>query len=99
MRGALYETHLHGIRSVKEDVIHGIDTGHKDEDPPRNLRINGLEVANAEHLDSSVYCSLDSEGDLRIARTTRLSLTFRSVGKVFRGASINRWGHRMPRGT
>lgn len=101
MSSALYQTHLHGIEAFDRDVLrssHAASTTassapHRRADEMTSCVIDGetrqaVSVAN-EHLlgDQRIRDALDDKGVWQQERSKRVSLTFRHVAKVAKGAA------------
>jgi alkylated DNA repair protein alkB family protein 6 len=92
-RKAIYETFLHGISPVEEDVfeLDGGEIGNDDEGETRiKVKLAGVEVSNSDHLNPATKERLREaikagEKEVRIKRDKRVSLTFRRVEKVLQG--------------
>ncbi|KAG7528378.1 hypothetical protein FFLO_06194 [Filobasidium floriforme] len=92
-RKAIYETFLHGISPVEEDVfeLDGGEIGNRDEGETRiKVKLAGVEVSNSDHLNPATKERLREaikagEKEVRIKRDKRVSLTFRRVEKVLQG--------------
>ena len=92
-RKAIYETFLHGISPVEEDVfeLDGGEIGKDDEGETRiKVKLAGVEVSNSDYLDPATQERLRDafkagEKEVRIKRDKRVSLTFRRVEKVLQG--------------
>ena len=89
-RKAIYETFLHGISPIEEDVFE-VGSGSGDEGRSRlSLKLRGVEMANSACIESSLRDQLQhaldaGEKELVVKRGTRVSLTFRRVEKVLQG--------------
>lgn len=92
-RKAIYETFLHGISPVEEDVfeLDRSEVGKDDEGETRiKVELAGVEVSNSDYLDPATKERLREafkagEKEVRIKRDKRVSLTFRRVEKVLQG--------------
>lgn len=92
-RKAIYETFLHGISPVEEDVfeLDGGEIGNDDEGETRiKVKLAGVEVSNSDHLNPATKERLREaikagKKEVRIKRDKRVSLTFRRVEKVLQG--------------
>jgi alkylated DNA repair protein alkB family protein 6 len=92
-RKAIYETFLHGISPVEEDVyeLDGGEIGNVARGEGRiKVKLAGVEVSNSDHLDAATQERLRDafkagEKEVRIKRDKRVSLTFRRVEKVLQG--------------
>jgi alkylated DNA repair protein alkB family protein 6 len=92
-RKAIYETFLHGISPVEEDVfeLDRSEVGKDDEGETRiKVKLAGVEVSNSDYLDPATKERLREafkagEKEVRISRDKRVSLTFRRVEKVLQG--------------
>jgi hypothetical protein len=92
-RKAIYETFLHGISPVEEDVFE-LDRSEvgKDDGGEAGIKVKlaGVEVSNSDYLDPATQERLRDtikagKKEVRIKRDKRVSLTFRRVEKVLQG--------------
>lgn len=89
MASALYTTHLHGISGTTEDVITAADApGPNSTTAAQPCAGVLVPVPNLSLLSEVIRQTVREKGEYRSERGTRVSLTFRRVGRVMKGGAL-----------
>ncbi|GHJ84485.1 hypothetical protein NliqN6_0887 [Naganishia liquefaciens] len=85
LSSSLYASHLHGISEITEDILVG-PTSDSEEHKPDDAKSSSVPVANLTLLDPAIQETIVRDGRFVSTRGTRVSLTFRKVERVMKGA-------------
>jgi alkylated DNA repair protein alkB family protein 6 len=87
LSSSLYASHLHGISETTRDILTApTSTAPSSDTNDEDASNASVPVANLHLLDPSIQETIARDGRFESERGTRVSLTFRKVERVMKGA-------------